>query len=176
MARSIAPLLPDALDRLAQLGERLRLARRRRKLSAALVAERAGMSRVTLGAVEKGLPGVTIGAYLAVMQVLGLDAGLARMAQEDPLGRELQDAALQPKRHRGNAPSLPRAGAAPGRSARHPPATPTAQTSSPRPVPSVPAPAKSGLGLADTLREQAKARAKALTKAQAKANAKMPGQ
>jgi transcriptional regulator with XRE-family HTH domain len=174
MARSIAPLLPDALHRLAQLGERLRLARRRRKLSAALVAERAGMSRVTLGAVEKGLPGVTIGAYLAVMQVLGLDAGLARMAEEDPLGRELQDAALQPKRHRRNAPSLPRAGAVPGPSAPRPPVTPPAPTSSPTPspapVPSVPAPAKSGLGLADTLRERAKARAKA------QAKAKMPDQ
>jgi transcriptional regulator with XRE-family HTH domain len=174
MARSISPLLPDALDRLAQLGERLRLARRRRKLSAALVAERAGMSRVTLGAVEKGLPGVTIGAYLAVMQVLGLDAGLARMAEEDPLGRELQDAALQSRRHLRNAPSLPRAGAAPGPSAPRPRVTPPAPTPSPTPspipVPSVPAPAKSGLGLADTLRQRAKAQAKA------QAKAKMAGQ
>ena len=110
MARSIAPLLPDMLDRLAQLGERLRLARRRRKLSAALVAEGAGMGRVALGAVEKGLPGVTIGAYLSVMQVLGLDAGLARMAEEDPLGRELQDAALQPKRRGRSVPAAPRTG------------------------------------------------------------------
>jgi transcriptional regulator with XRE-family HTH domain len=159
MARSIAPLLPDALERLAQLGERLRLARRRRRLSAALVAERAGMSRVTLGAVEKGLPGVTIGAYLAVMQVLGLDAGLATMAEDDPLGRDLQDAALQPRRRLRDAPKLPPAGASPGSSAtREAVAPPT-----PSRVPSVTAAAKpgSGLGLAATLRQRAAARAKA---------------
>lgn len=154
MARSIAPLLPDMLDRLAQLGERLRLARRRRKLSAALVAERAGMSRVTLGAVEKGLPGVTIGAYLSVMQVLGLDAGLARMAEEDPLGRELQDAALQPKRRGRSVPAAPRGGTAPSAVMARLPATPAAQSR----VPRAPAPAKSGLGLASKLRQRAKAR------------------
>lgn len=174
MARSIAPLLPDALERLAQLGERLRLARRRRKLSAVLVAERAGMSRVTLAAVEKGLPGVTMGAYLAVMQVLGLDAGLSRMAEEDPLGRELQDAALQPKRRARGMSPLPRAGAALPLPVPLPPVTAPA----PSRRPGGPSPAQSGLGLANTLRQRAKAQVKTQTKARTKvrAKAKMTGQ
>ena len=49
---------------------------------------------MTLRSLERGGAGVTIGAYLAVMQVLGLDEDLDLLAQADPMGRELQDTRL----------------------------------------------------------------------------------
>lgn len=94
MANRIAALLPPLERRLARLGERIQKARLRRNLSAKLMAERAGMSLPTLRALEAGSMGVTIGAYAAVLHVLGLDGDLDGVAQSDVLGRDLQDAAL----------------------------------------------------------------------------------
>ena len=95
MPRTTAALLPRLARRLENLGERVRTARQRRGLTEALVAERAGMSRMTLRGIEKGRPSVTVGAYAAVLQVLGLDADLDAIVASDPLGRELQDASLK---------------------------------------------------------------------------------
>lgn len=97
MAKKTAPLLPSTDELLCQLGARLRLARLRRKLPAKQVAERAGMSPMTLRSVERGGAGVTLGAYVAVMQVLGVEQDLNLLAQADPVGRELQDSRLQPQ-------------------------------------------------------------------------------
>lgn len=95
MAKKTAPLLPSTDELLCQLGARLRVARLRRKLPAKQVAERAGMSPMTLRSVERGGAGVTLGAYAAVMQVLGVEQDLNLLAQADPVGRDLQDSRLQ---------------------------------------------------------------------------------
>jgi transcriptional regulator with XRE-family HTH domain len=76
------------------LGEQIKLARLRRTLSAAVVAERAGISRSTLWQIEKGNPSVAFGAYFLVLFALGLEEDLLLVAQDDRLGRKLQDAKL----------------------------------------------------------------------------------
>lgn len=97
MPRKVSPLFPSTDELLRQLGERLRLARLRRRLSATQVSARAGMAPMTLRSVERGGSGVTMGAYLAVMQVLGVEKDLNLLAKADPMGRALQDARLSTK-------------------------------------------------------------------------------
>ncbi len=79
---------------LGELGEHLKLARLRRRLSAEMVSERAGIARSTLWAIEKGSPGVAIGFYTQVLFVLGLEKDLQKVAVDDVLGRKIQDAQL----------------------------------------------------------------------------------
>ena len=87
-------LMPKTEKMLADMGENIKLARLRRKLSTDQVAERANISRPTLWAIEKGSGSVAIGAYAQVLFVLGLEKDLVKLAGDDPLGRKLQDAKL----------------------------------------------------------------------------------
>jgi transcriptional regulator with XRE-family HTH domain len=114
-------VFPQERRLLAEMGERLRLARLRRKLSNAAVAQRAGISRSTLYKVEAGDPGTTLGSYIRVLAALGLENDLQGLAADDKVGRKLQDLALEPspaptrrKRAAGRRPrsraSSPRAG------------------------------------------------------------------
>jgi transcriptional regulator with XRE-family HTH domain len=105
MGRRSSPPLPIVQRELAALGENIRLARLRRGLSAGLVAERAGMARDTLRAVEQGDAGVSLGSVANVLQALGLAKGLSALAADDELGRKLQDARLDARVR----PSRPRA-------------------------------------------------------------------
>jgi len=89
-----SPLIPKTQRLLNDLGNRLKLARLRRGLEAKQVAERAGMAPLTLRSIERGSSTVTFGAYVAVMQVLGLAEDLNAIAKEDETGRHLQDAKL----------------------------------------------------------------------------------
>ena len=76
------------------MGENIKLARKRRRLSLEQVAERAHISRMTLWNVENGSASVAIGTYFRVLFVLGLEKDMLKIASEDPLGRKLQDAEL----------------------------------------------------------------------------------
>lgn len=98
-------LLPTAQKIITQLGEDIKLARLRRKLSAEQVAERANISRSTLWQIEKGTPSVAMGAYLQVLFVLGLEKNMLNLASDDILGRKLQDAELLVKKR---APKKPK--------------------------------------------------------------------
>jgi len=106
MAKRVARLLPPLERRLARLGGRLHVARLRRRLSAKLAAERAGMSVMTLRGVERGGMGVYDPSVHGRAILLGLDDDVDTVAERDTLGRELQDAAL-PRRIRA-AKSAPR--------------------------------------------------------------------
>lgn len=94
MGRLSSPALPALSRILSELGENIRLARLRRRLTLTQVADRAGMSRPTLGAIEKGEPGVTLGSVANVLHCLGLEKDLVLIARDDALGRKLQDAEL----------------------------------------------------------------------------------
>lgn len=107
-----SPLLPTLAQRLSTLGERLRLARMRRKFSAELVAKRAGVSRMTLYRIESGDPVVALGSYARVLAVLQLDADLDRLALDDALGRRLQDLGIPERKRAPRKPSR-ESGAAP---------------------------------------------------------------
>jgi len=88
-------LLPREKRILEDLGEKLKLARLRRKLTAEQVSTRANISRKTLWHVEKGSPHISIGIILQVLSVLGLRQDLENVAQDDILGRKLQDINLK---------------------------------------------------------------------------------
>lgn len=107
MGRKTVSVLPQTQDILRQMGNQIKLARLRRKLSSQLVAERAGISRGTLWNVERGNPSVAIGIYASVLHALNnMDSDLLLIAKDDELGRKLQDLALPtrkraPKREEG---------------------------------------------------------------------------
>lgn len=87
-------LLPRLSRILEGLGENIKLARLRRKLSLEQVSQRAGVSRSTLWSIEKGSDSVAIGSYVQVLFVLGLENDLTLLAKDDVLGRKLQDLGL----------------------------------------------------------------------------------
>ncbi len=91
-------LLPKMEKMLVQVGENIKLARLRRKLSAEQVAERANISRPTLWNIEKGGGGVAMAAYAQVLFVLGLEKDLLKLGSDDVLGRKLQDAEILVKK------------------------------------------------------------------------------
>ncbi|MEM1034833.1 MAG: helix-turn-helix domain-containing protein [Myxococcota bacterium] len=94
MAKDRTPVFPAVRRLLADLGENVRLARKRRGLTQALVAERAGMSVPTLRSIEQGAPSVALGSLANVLHSLGLEDDLAEVARDDELGRRLQDLQL----------------------------------------------------------------------------------
>ena len=77
------------------VGEQIRLARLRRNLSIAQVAERATCSPLTVSRIEKGVPTVTIGIYLRVLYALQMDDDILLLAKEDVMGKALQDLSLK---------------------------------------------------------------------------------
>jgi len=85
---------PKYQNILEQMGENIKLARKRRKLTTTQVAERADISRSTLYLIETGNSGVAMGAYFNVLRVLGLQDDFLKLASDDTLGRKLQDMEL----------------------------------------------------------------------------------
>jgi transcriptional regulator with XRE-family HTH domain len=94
--------LPVPVQRaLAKLGEDIGAARRRRRITMAIMAERAFITRKTLARVERGEAGVSLGVYASVLFALGMIERVGDLAdgQRDPLGRMLEDERL-PRRVR----------------------------------------------------------------------------
>ena len=99
MPKKSLVLLPETQKILQQMGLQIKYARLRRQIPAQLVAERAGISRATVVAIEKGSSSVAIGCYAAVLHALNyMDKDLLLIAKDDELGRKLQDLRLPIKK------------------------------------------------------------------------------
>ena len=95
--------LPRKLEQKMQVvGEQIKLARLRRNLSVAQVADRATCSPLTVARIEKGVATVAIGIYLRVLYALQLDDDILLLAQKDEMGRALQDHSLIKNRKRAS--------------------------------------------------------------------------
>lgn len=91
------PALPVPVGRgLSKLGQDLSFARRRRRLTMALVAERAFIGRNTLTRVERGDPTVSMGIYATVLFVLGMADRIPLLADPggDRVGLALEEEQL----------------------------------------------------------------------------------
>ena len=84
-------LFPKHQKVMEAVGENIKLARKRRKLTTIQVAERANINRTTLYQIEKGNPKVSMGGYFNVLRVLGLQDDFLKIASDDEYGRKLQD-------------------------------------------------------------------------------------
>ncbi len=102
MAKRTPPTYPAAERQLKAMGERLRAARLRRRLTQEVVAARVGVSKQTLAKLESGLPTTSLATLMRLLQVLNLGADIDAIAADDELGRRLQDMEQrQPPRGRG---------------------------------------------------------------------------
>ena len=91
--------LPRKLEqKMSVVGEQIKLARLRRNLSVAQVAERATCSPLTVSRIEKGVSTVSIGIYLRVLYALQLDDDILWLAKEDKLGKTVQDLSLMTRK------------------------------------------------------------------------------
>lgn len=102
MAGGALDVLPPKLRRnLGKFGSDIALARRKRKLTVNMMAERIGTSRATYLRAEKGDPTVSMGVYAMALFVLGFSEALAEIAdvRKDDAGL-LLDAERLPKRVR----------------------------------------------------------------------------
>jgi DNA-binding XRE family transcriptional regulator len=95
-AKSVSKAPIPVLRALRKLGHDIRDARRRRRIPATILAERASISRTTLHKVEQGDPGVSLGIYATVLFVLGMIDRLADLAdpKHDSVGLELEEERL----------------------------------------------------------------------------------
>ncbi len=97
--RTAPPLPLPVRKALAKLGADIRAARLRRRIPTTLMAQRVFITRTTLGKVEKGDPGVSLGIYATVLFILGMASRLEELADSriDALGLQLEEERL-PKR------------------------------------------------------------------------------
>ena len=91
-------LLPRFQKMMEQVGENIKLARKRRRLTTIIVADRAGIDRSTLYQIEKGNPSVSLGAYFNVLHAMNLQDDFLKLAADDELGRRIQDLELLRKK------------------------------------------------------------------------------
>jgi DNA-binding XRE family transcriptional regulator len=105
MQRGSATLPIPVRRALLKLGKDIRAARIRRRISTAIMADRALINRMTLYKIEKGDPTVSMAAYATVMFILGMLDRLAEIADPkfDAVGMSLEEERL-PQRIRSKSP------------------------------------------------------------------------
>lgn len=87
-------IFPQHQKIMEQVGENIKLARKRRKLTTTQVSERSGINRSTLYQIEKGNGSVSMAAYFNVLRVYGLQDDFLKLASDDEFGRKLIDLML----------------------------------------------------------------------------------
>lgn len=100
MNKRTTTIYPKDQRILVQMGEQIRLARLRRKISVEMVSERADISRSTLWKIEKGDPSVAIGSYARVLNAIGMIEDLLLIAKDDEYGRLIQDVELDKRKRK----------------------------------------------------------------------------
>ena len=103
----IEEIMPANLKRaIRKLGHDINTARRRRKLTVAMMTQRAGISKPTYLRVEKGDPNVSFGIYCMVLFALGEADRISDLLDisRDETGLLLDEARL-PKRVRTKKPT-----------------------------------------------------------------------
>jgi transcriptional regulator with XRE-family HTH domain len=109
MKSAVQQMLPGSLRRaLSKLGSDLATARRKRHLTAAMMAERIGVAKSTYSRMEKGDPVVAMGAYAMALFVLGLGERVRNLldVRSDETGL-LMDEVRLPKRIRSKKTPTP---------------------------------------------------------------------
>lgn len=94
MKRQKDPLSPEDLKVTGQFGAHIKLARKRRHLTAQVVSFSAGIDRTTLYEIEKGNPRVSMGSYFQVLKVLQLQDNFLKLAGDDEVGKNMHDLQL----------------------------------------------------------------------------------
>lgn len=100
--------MPDSLTlKLQRMGEDISAARRARRISQAEMAEKVGVSRKTISAIEQGDPKVGFGTVIEVAWVMGLDAQLlgAFAPEHDPVAQRHARMSLPSRVRQPAAPS-----------------------------------------------------------------------
>lgn len=102
MRSAFHDILPPAVRRsLSKLGQDISNARRKRRLTIAMMAERTGVAPNTYRRVEQGDASVALGAYAMALFALGFGGALGDLidARRDEIGLQLDEERL-PKRVR----------------------------------------------------------------------------
>jgi transcriptional regulator with XRE-family HTH domain len=105
MSRPARTLFPKTRQQAEALGERLKAARLRRRMSEAELAARALVSRPTIRRLELGDLSVSAAVLVRVLEVLSLGADIDRLAEQDELGHRLVDA-RSPRPYRSTVKGL----------------------------------------------------------------------
>lgn len=95
MPRKNIVLESSTMRILEKMGTRIKRARLRRNISVEALIEYAGVSETTFYAIEKGASTVSIGAYAAVLAVLGLDNDLELIALDEDGKKQFREQNLQ---------------------------------------------------------------------------------
>ena len=98
MARKTIKLTPEAELVIEKMGIRIQKARLRRNILAEVLVEHAGISKGTLSAIEKGEPTVSIGAYVAVLNALGMVQDLEAVAADKEGRQQYRELHLQERK------------------------------------------------------------------------------
>ena len=91
MSRKTVILEPNTEDKLKKMGQRIKKARLRRNISAEMISKQAGIGESTFYAIEHGVSTVSLGAYAAVLSILGLNNDLDSIAVDEEAKKQLYE-------------------------------------------------------------------------------------